>query len=78
MVTKRPIELTLVHDADIQVDYGEFPQLKLGKLTDFSHIQKTLVDLNASVSSQECVSEEPIQVIVKGNVLVAYSFTQCS
>ena len=66
MVTRRPIELTLIqtaHEADGQaVEYGEFPSLGLGKISDFSQIQKTLTDLNLAVPSSEAVSEEPIDL----------------
>ncbi|KAJ5499568.1 Dynamin [Penicillium expansum] len=36
MVTRRPIELTLVNTPNAQAEYGEFPALGLGKITDFS------------------------------------------
>lgn len=66
MVTRRPIELTLIHTppgADGQaVEYGEFPALGLGKITDFSQIQKTLTDLNLAVPASEAVSDEPIDL----------------
>jgi replication fork clamp-binding protein CrfC len=62
MVTRRPIELTLVHTPDAQAEYGEFPALGLGKVTDFSQIQKTLTDLNLAVPASDCVSDDPIQL----------------
>ncbi len=66
MVTRRPIELTLIHTppgANGQpVEYGEFPSLGLGKITDFSQIQKTLTDLNLAVPASEAVSDEPIDL----------------
>ncbi|KAI0250215.1 P-loop containing nucleoside triphosphate hydrolase protein [Lactifluus subvellereus] len=66
MVTRRPIELTLIHTpvgANAQaVEYGEFPSLGLGKITDFSQIQKTLTDLNLAVPASEAVSDEPIDL----------------
>ncbi|KAI0001443.1 P-loop containing nucleoside triphosphate hydrolase protein [Russula compacta] len=66
MVTRRPIELTLIHtptDANGQVvEFGEFPSLGLVKITDFSQIQKTLTDLNLSVPASEAVSDEPIDL----------------
>ncbi|PWN48515.1 hypothetical protein IE53DRAFT_389281 [Violaceomyces palustris] len=70
MVTRRPIELTLIHTPatkgrptkDTLVEYGEFPGLGLGKITDFAHIQKTLYDLNMAVPASECVSDEPIEL----------------
>ena len=55
----RPIELTLIHtptDVNGQaVEYGEFPSLGLGKITDLSQIQKTLTDLNLAVPASEAV-----------------------
>ncbi|KAI9687767.1 MAG: dynamin-like GTPase mgm1 [Bathelium mastoideum] len=62
MVTRRPIELTLVNTPQAHAEYGEFPALGLGKITDFSQIQKTLTDLNLAVPEKECVSDDPIQL----------------
>lgn len=62
MVTRRPIELTLVNTPHSQEEYGEFPTLGLGKISDFSHIQRTLTDLNLSVPLRDCVSKESIQL----------------
>ncbi|KAF8206534.1 P-loop containing nucleoside triphosphate hydrolase protein [Mycena galopus ATCC 62051] len=66
MVTRRPIELTLVHtfstDGKTPVEYGEFPALGLGKITDFAAIQRTLTDLNLAVPATDAVSPEPIDL----------------
>ncbi|KAF1345803.1 P-loop containing nucleoside triphosphate hydrolase protein [Delphinella strobiligena] len=62
MVTRRPIELTLVNTPDAHAEYGEFPALGLGKITDFAQIQKTLTDLNLAVPEADCVSDDPIQL----------------
>ena len=62
MITRRPIELTLVNTPEAQAEYGEFPALGLGKITDFAQIQKTLTDLNLAVPAEECVSDDPIQL----------------
>src|SRR6201999_4090473 len=43
-----------------KAEYGEFPALGLGKVTDFSQIQRTLTDLNLAVSDEECVTDDPI------------------
>jgi dynamin-like GTPase MGM1, mitochondrial len=64
MVTRRPIELTLVNTPDAKAEYGEFPALGLGKITDFSQIQKTLTDLNLAVPFEKCVSDDPIQLSI--------------
>ncbi|KAL5342301.1 P-loop containing nucleoside triphosphate hydrolase protein [Aspergillus crustosus] len=62
MVTRRPIELTLVNTPNAQAEYGEFPALGLGKITDFQQIQRTLTDLNLAVPEKDCVSDDPIQL----------------
>ena len=64
MVTRRPIELTLVNTPNGQSEYGEFPALGLGKITDFSQIQRTLTDLNLAVSDEQCVTDDPIQLSI--------------
>ena len=64
MITRRPIELTLVNTPNAHAEYGEFPALGLGKITDFSHIQKTLTDLNLAVPAVDCVSDDPIQLSI--------------
>ncbi|KAJ1921957.1 mitochondrial dynamin GTPase Msp1 [Mycoemilia scoparia] len=62
MVTRRPIELTLINTPHSPDVYGEFPQLGLDRIRDFSQIQRTLFDLNMSVSEVECVSDKPIEL----------------
>ncbi|CAO1632252.1 unnamed protein product [Parajaminaea phylloscopi] len=68
MVTRRPIELTLIHETTASastsgpIEYGEFPGLGTGKITDFAQIQKTLFDLNMAVPAEECVSDAPIEL----------------
>lgn len=64
MVTRRPIELTLIHTPDAKEEYGEFPALGLGKITDFASIQRTLTDLNLAIPSDEAVSNDPIDLRV--------------
>ncbi|KAL2133284.1 hypothetical protein VTI74DRAFT_2585 [Chaetomium olivicolor] len=64
MITRRPIELTLVNDPEARADYGEFPDLGLAKVTDFSLIQKTLTELNQSVPESLCVSDDPIRLTI--------------
>ncbi|TPX36718.1 hypothetical protein SmJEL517_g01266 [Synchytrium microbalum] len=64
MVTRRPIELTLINTPDSRDEYGEFPQLGMGKIHDFSQVQKILTDLNLAVSDAECVSSNPIELRV--------------
>ncbi|KAK0495286.1 P-loop containing nucleoside triphosphate hydrolase protein [Armillaria luteobubalina] len=65
MVTRRPIELTLVHTpaADGKtVEYGEFPGMGLGKIKDFNVIQRTLTELNLAIPTSDAVSNEPIDL----------------
>jgi hypothetical protein len=66
MVTRRPIELTLIHtprrNGNETEEYGEFPALGLGKVTDFADIQKILTDLNLAVPSSDAVSNDPIDL----------------
>lgn len=67
MVTRRPIELTLIHTPakpgqPAPQEYGEFPGLGIGKITNFSDIQRTLTDLNLAVPSSEAVSNDPIDL----------------
>ena len=62
MVTRRPIELTLVHTPESEDEYGEFPQMGLGRIQQFTHIQRILTDLNTSVPASECISTDPIEL----------------
>lgn len=70
MVTRRPIELTLIHtprsapsSSSSPAEYGYFPSLPaLGKIKNFSTIQQTLTDLNLSVPPELAVSDDPIQL----------------
>jgi hypothetical protein len=66
MVTRRPLELTLIHTpakgGQTPVEYGEFSGLGMGKITNFADIQRTLTDLNLAVPASECVSNDPIDL----------------
>lgn len=69
MVTRRPIELTLIHtpasSSSGPSEYGTFPNMPhLGKLSSFSQIQKTLTDLNLAVPAELAVSDEPIHLSI--------------
>ncbi|QUC18957.1 uncharacterized protein UV8b_03198 [Ustilaginoidea virens] len=64
MVTRRPIELTLVNVPGSEEEYGEFPDLGLRRISDFSSIQRTLTELNMAVSDTECVSDDPIHLTI--------------
>jgi len=66
MVTRRPIELTLIHtptkEGHLPSEYGEFPGLAMGKITNFADIQRTLTELNLAVPASDCVSNDPIDL----------------
>jgi GTP-binding protein EngB required for normal cell division len=62
MVTRRPIELTLIHTPDSKEEYAEFPQLGLLNVTNFKTVQKTLTDLNLAVDPSQVISEIPIEL----------------
>lgn len=64
MVTRRPIELTLVNTPESDDEYGEFPDLGLKRITDFTSIQRTLTELNLAVSDTDCVSDDPIHLSI--------------
>ncbi|KAK5993161.1 Protein msp1 [Cladobotryum mycophilum] len=64
MVTRRPIELTLVNTPESKDEYGEFPDLGLRRITDFTSVQRTLTELNLAVSDAECVSDDPIHLTI--------------
>lgn len=65
MVTRRPIELTLVNSPESASEVAEFPALKLYNISDFSQVQKTLFDLNMAVPASECISNDPIQITIR-------------
>ncbi|CAI5759378.1 unnamed protein product [Candida verbasci] len=65
MVTRRPIELTLVNTPESASNVAELPALKLYNLTDFTQLQKTLYDLNMTVPETDCISNDPIQVTIR-------------
>ncbi|KAG8741911.1 dynamin-like GTPase mgm1 [Ceratobasidium sp. 414] len=66
MVTRRPIELTLVCTPDAAAEWAEFPALGSGRINDFSVIQKRLYEMNMAVPAEECVSDSPIQLKICG------------
>ncbi|KAH8917640.1 hypothetical protein BT69DRAFT_1226545 [Atractiella rhizophila] len=67
MVTRRPIELTLIHTPPTTANpkpqtFAEFPALGQGHITDFSLVQQTLTDLNLSVPASQTISDDPIEL----------------
>ncbi|ODQ56885.1 hypothetical protein WICANDRAFT_86303 [Wickerhamomyces anomalus NRRL Y-366-8] len=65
MVTRRPIELTLVNTPNTAAETADFPALKMFNLTDFSEVQKILFDLNMAVPATEAISSDPIQLTIR-------------
>ncbi|EAZ63527.2 mitochondrial dynamin-like GTPase [Scheffersomyces stipitis CBS 6054] len=65
MVTRRPIELTLINTPEAAADVAEFPALKMHNLTDFEQVQKILLDLNLAVPEKDCISSDPIQITIR-------------
>ncbi|TDZ35147.1 Protein msp1 [Colletotrichum trifolii] len=64
MVTRRPIELTLVNTPETDAEWGDFPGSGLGRITDFSSIQRTLTEQNLAVPEAQCVSDDPIRLTI--------------
>lgn len=65
MVTRRPVELTLVNTPESASETAEFPALRIHNLGDFDQVQKILFDLNMAVPTSECISNDPIQITIK-------------
>lgn len=65
MVTRRPIELTLVNSPESASEVAELPALKVFNVTDFQQVQKMLYDLNMAVPASECISNDPIQITIR-------------
>ncbi|EDK39956.2 hypothetical protein PGUG_04054 [Meyerozyma guilliermondii ATCC 6260] len=65
MVTRRPIELTLINTPDAAAETADFPALKMHNMSDFDQVQKVLVDLNLAVPLTECISPDPIQITIR-------------
>ncbi|CCE64023.1 hypothetical protein TPHA_0G01870 [Tetrapisispora phaffii CBS 4417] len=65
MVTRRPIELTLVNTPNSKETTADFPSLRIYNLTDFQEVERLLVDANLSVPIRDAISEEPIQLTIK-------------
>ena len=61
MVTRRPIELTLINTPGVE-PYGSFPDLHMDNIKSFDTIQSTLTELNLSVPSHMAVSDDPIRL----------------
>lgn len=63
MVTRRPLELTLVHTPTATRDYAVFEGVggsSKGEIYDFTRVRKTLEELNLAVPEGEWISDKPI------------------
>ncbi|AQZ15073.1 MGM1 (YOR211C) [Zygosaccharomyces parabailii] len=67
MVTRRPIELTLVNTPNSKEVTADFPLLRLYNITDFKEVKKILLESNMAIPSSEAVSEDPIQLTIKSS-----------
>ena len=67
MVTRRPIELTLVNTPNSDDITADFPAQRLYNIRDFKEVKRILTELNMSVPSSETISEDPIQLTVKSS-----------
>ena len=67
MVTRRPIELTLVNTPNAPEVTADFPEQRLFNLKDFKEVKRILMELNMSVPSSQAVSEEPIRLTIKSS-----------
>lgn len=65
MVTRRPIELTLVNTPSLSETTADFPSMRIYNLKNFEEVKRILVELNMAVPTSEAVSEEPIQLTIK-------------
>ena len=55
MVTRKPLELTLIHTPNSTEEYGEFPQLKITNLRDFNKIREYIQQVALlHFASQRC------------------------
>ncbi|SCU89479.1 LAFA_0E18382g1_1 [Lachancea sp. 'fantastica'] len=67
MVTRRPIELTLVNTAGLNETTADFPSLRAYNIKDFNEVKRILMEQNMAVPSSEAVSADPIQLTIKSS-----------
>ncbi|AAS51390.2 ACR164Cp [Eremothecium gossypii ATCC 10895] len=65
MVTRRPIELTLVNTPSGSETTADFPTHRIYNLKDFREVKRILMELNLAVPTHEAISEDPIQLTIK-------------
>ena len=62
LVTRRPLELTLINHADV---YAVFDDMRdLGQMTDFKNVARTLLTLNNAISIDEIANAKPIKLTI--------------
>lgn len=64
MVTRRPLELTLVNSPHCTRDYAVFAQQETGPVFDFAQVQKTLTEMNMAVPENQWISNKPIELTI--------------
>ncbi len=64
MVTRRPLELTLVHSPNTARDYGVLHGKSNAPIYDFHQIQSMLQEENLNVPDNQWVSSEPIELTI--------------
>ena len=67
MVTRRPIELTLVNTPNAKEITADFPSQRLYNIKDFNEVKRLLMELNMAVPTSDAVSEDPIQLTIKSS-----------
>ena len=67
MVTRRPIELTLVNTPNSDDITADFPAQRLYNIRDFKEVKRILTELNLSVPALKPFLEDPIQLTVKSS-----------
>ena len=66
MVTRRPIELTLLNDRGLPAAQATFPDIEENmNLKDFAEVQRILTELNLAVPKEEGVSDAPIRLTIQ-------------
>lgn len=61
IVTRRPLEVRLVHSITVEEPYAEFDKIKNQKFTDFNEITKKIIELtDKDAGLKKGIIEEPI------------------
>lgn len=65
MVTRRPIELTLINDPQANMESAQFTDLKMETLTNFDDVSRILFELNLAVPETTAISSDPIRLTIR-------------